>query len=126
MKNKSVFHPKLSGYQLEDSRLLSVKIDDKNRKCIIKLNNVLFYGDKRIDKSIPVNSGNIIIELNGVERVDMDGEYSLCDPEMNTVYQWCMLKEEELFTFCLFVLVGHRHYILQATHSETTVNPYYK
>lgn len=132
MKNHSIMleekffnNPKLRGYQLEDSRLVSFAIDSRNLTCSITLENVLIYNDKQINRMVPVDCGTIVLILKNTERIEVKGEISTVCPEANIVYKWLMIEmDDKLMMFSLLILIGNRHFVLQAVHSDIEVLSY--
>lgn len=122
LKNKMIFHPELCNYQLEDSKLISVQIDDIKHTCSITLKNVLFYNEKRRDKNVAVDGGSIVIKLIDTIKVSVNGELSIAEPDLNTLHQWSMIEtEDKLLNFHLLVLVEHRHFLFHALHKDIEV-----
>ena len=74
------YNHKLSGYQLEDSMLVSFVIDSANNSCHISMENVLCYNDNRIDKSNPVNSCTLVIKFLNTKKIDMNGQLNIAVP----------------------------------------------
>jgi hypothetical protein len=116
------YNHKLTGYQLEDSMLVSFVIDSSNNSCHITLENVLCYNDKRIDKSNPVDSCTLVIKFLNTKKIDMNGQLNIEVPYANAVYKWYRMEtESNLYDFSLLVLVGHRKFLLQILHSDIEV-----
>ncbi|HHT96375.1 MAG TPA: hypothetical protein GXZ90_00585 [Clostridiales bacterium] len=122
-ENNNVSISKLSNYQLEDSCLLSFEIDAINHICNITLANVLFYADKRINKTIDVDSGTIVIKFLDVKSLEMKGNIDTVMPDTNIIYKWYMVvaADDNLNNFGLFVIVGHRSFLLNVKYLDMEV-----
>lgn len=63
-----------------------------------------------------------ILEDYSTKKLDVKGEISTVEPDLNRVYKWGTMETEEvLFNFSLLVLVGHRRFLLQVIHSNMEV-----
>ncbi len=115
-------YPSLVDCQLEDSRMTNLLVDNKRHICNIILDNVLLYGEKRIDKSIPVDCGTAVLIFNNTKKVEIKGEIITEDPDVNLVYKWhIMEKSEKLLSFCLLLLIGNRSCIVQIACSDIEI-----
>lgn len=119
LEEKRIRPSKFSGYQLEDSRLLSFEVDSAGHTCSMILKGVMVYNDK----CVPVDAGTILIKFIDTQKIDVKGEIKAMEPDVHNVYRWCMIEtEDKLSDFNLLVLVGHRQFLLQVISSDIEVS----
>lgn len=116
---KSLRHPKLCGYQFEDSRLMALAIDSHNHTCSLTLKNVLLYNDKRINRNIPVDCTTVILLFTDTKNVDMNGQINSVAFEANKVYKWYIMETaDKQLEFGMLLLVNNRQFVIQINHSD--------
>ena len=115
----------LANYQFADSRLVDLQVDRKKQFCMVKLENVLLYSERRKNKDIPVDFGSLILTFHNTQKVEMKGELNLERQEINRVYAWHIMEaKDNQRCFCLLTLLGSRCFILQITCSQITSKVY--
>ncbi|MDF2943251.1 MAG: hypothetical protein K0S01_2109 [Herbinix sp.] len=115
-------YPQLKDFQLEDSRLVDLHIDSKIHFCNVVLENVLLYNDKRMNRSMPVDSGTLILTFQNTKKVEVKGEITIECHQANIVYKWHIMEiSYKHICFCLLILNGNRCFILQITCSDILI-----
>lgn len=119
LEESLLYYPKLGNCQLEDSRLVDLQVDKQRHLCKIKLDKVLLYGEKRINKSIAVDCGSLCMTFHNTKEIEMKGEIFVENYEVNIVKKWNIMEaSEKLICFCLLTLIGNRCFLLQITCSD--------
>ncbi len=122
LEESFLHYSQLDNCQLEDSRLVSLQVDNKKHLCNIILDNVLLYSEKRINKSLPVDCGLLILSFLNTKKVELKGEICVECHEVNRVYKWHLMEtSEKLKCFCLLILIGNRCFILQITCTDIQI-----
>jgi hypothetical protein len=115
-------YPLLKDYQLEDSRLVDLQVDCKKHLCTLILENVVLYNEKRINRSMPVDCGTLLLKFQDTKKVEMKGEIIVGSHEANTVYKWHIMEMPgNLICFCLLKLNGTSCFILEITCSDILI-----
>jgi len=114
----------LINYQIEDSKLLSIKIDRINNLCILTFKNVLAYNDARINKNIDVDVVNICMKLSNVQTLCLEGNISFDCIDSNKIIEHYLSKEDNTFCFSLLCLDGSDHLLLDIYFSEITIESF--
>lgn len=114
--------PAFHDFHIADSRLILFQNDIINRTCRIKFKNVLLFGERKINRKLDVDIGTIELKFSGVKKVDIIGELSLINPDMNTAFEYFTIENENKLNFCLLVIVGIcRPFILQIEYTDLEV-----
>lgn len=119
LEESFLYFPKLNDYQFEDSRLVDIKIDNSEHICKILLRNVLFYGEKRINKRSPVDTGSLYMIFHNTKEVDLKGRIFVKNFDFNIVKRWHIMEtQEKQIRFCLMTLIGSKCFLIQIVCSD--------
>jgi hypothetical protein len=114
--------PLLCNFQLADSRLTALHIDNIKHICNMSLDNVVLYGDSRKEKSIPVNCGSVDITFNNTKKVEMKGEINTEIYSLNNVYDYYLTETtEKLLSICFLFMIGYRCFLIQITCADIDI-----
>ncbi|MGF7142225.1 hypothetical protein HNQ56_000635 [Anaerotaenia torta] len=112
-------YPPLADFQIEDSIVKDINIDMREQTCVITLENVLCYGGRRKNKSIPVNVNPATLSFINIHKIEMKGESSFIGPGSNHVDMHHVMKMPGgQIGFCLYIENGYECLILQITCTD--------